>query len=55
MKKTTVAIFEDDQANRFIYEKLFETVESDVQIHVIDNTSKGIELVKVEPFDVVFI
>jgi len=55
MKKTTVAIFEDDQINRFIYEKLFEKIESDVEVHVFDNPEKGILKAKQTPFDVVFI
>jgi CheY-like chemotaxis protein len=55
MKKTTVAIFEDDQINRFIYEKLFEQIESDVHIHVFDNPEKGIAQAQQTPFDVVFI
>ena len=55
MKKTTVAIFEDDHVNRYIYEKLFNTIVSEIQIHVFDNPEKGISMSKQTPFDVVFI
>ena len=55
MKKTTVAIFEDDQIDRFIYEKLFENIVTDVQILVFDSPEKGIAMAQETPFDVVFI
>jgi CheY-like chemotaxis protein len=55
MKKTTVAIFEDDHVNRYIYQKLFDSIASDIQIHVFDNPEKGISMAKQTPFDVVFI
>jgi CheY-like chemotaxis protein len=55
MKKTTVAIFEDDHVNRYIYQKLFDSITSDIQIHVFDNPEKGISMAKQTPFDVVFI
>jgi CheY-like chemotaxis protein len=55
MKKTTVAIFEDDQVNRYIYEQLFRKIDSSVQIHVFGNADKGIAMAREMKFDVVFI
>jgi CheY-like chemotaxis protein len=55
MKKTTVAIFEDDPTNRYIYDQLFKNIDAGVQIHVFDNPEKGIAMAKETSFDVVFI
>jgi CheY-like chemotaxis protein len=55
MKKTTVAIFEDDPTNRYIYDQLFKQIDAGVQIHVFDNPEKGIAMAKEINFDVVFI
>lgn len=54
MKKTIVAIFEDDLVNRYIYEKMFR-VREDITLHIFDHPAKGIEAFKETPFDVVFI
>jgi CheY-like chemotaxis protein len=55
VKKTTIAIFEDDQINRFIYEKLLSNMGADTEVHVFDNPEKGLEMATVAQFDVVFI
>ena len=55
MKKTTVAIFEDDHTNRYIYDQLFKRLSSGVEIHVFDNAEKGIAMARERNFDVVFI
>lgn len=55
MKKTTIAIFEDDQINRFIYEKLLSQMKSDAQVYLFDNPENGIEMATHVQFDVVFI
>ena len=54
MKKTTVAIFEDDLVNRYIYEKLFR-MRDDIALLIFDNPQKGYEKLKETPVDVVFI
>lgn len=54
MKKTTVAIFEDDLVNRYIYEKMFKTRE-DIDLLIFDNPQKGYEMLKGTRVDVVFI
>lgn len=54
MKKTAVAIFEDDLVNRYIYEKMFRTRE-DITLSIFDHPDKGIEAFKSTAFDVVFI
>lgn len=54
MKKTVVAIFEDDLVNRYIYEKMFR-VREDITLHIFDHPEKGIEAFKTTSFDVVFI
>jgi CheY-like chemotaxis protein len=54
MRKTTVAIFEDDLVNRYIYEKVFRTRE-DITLLIFDSAQKGYEKLKDSPVDVVFI
>ncbi|HEY0655674.1 MAG TPA: response regulator [Chryseosolibacter sp.] len=54
MKKTLVAIFEDDLVNRYIYEKMFRQRE-DITLHIFDHPEKGIQAFKETPFDVIFI
>ena len=54
MKKTTVAIFEDDLVNRYIYEKMFKS-RADIMLFIFDNTQKGYEKLKESPADVIFI
>jgi CheY-like chemotaxis protein len=55
MKRTIVAIFEDDVVNRFIYERLFSKRKEDVELYIFDTPDKGIEMARAVPFDVVFI
>ena len=55
MKKTVVAIFEDDVVNRFIYEQLFTERKENSELYVFDNAEKGIEMARTISFDVVFI
>lgn len=55
MKKTVVAIFEDDVVNRFIYERLFTQRKEEIELYVFDDPDKGIEMAKTKNFDVVFI
>lgn len=55
MKKTVVAIFEDDVVNRFIYERLFTDRRENTELYIFDNAEKGIEMARTIPFDVVFI
>jgi CheY-like chemotaxis protein len=54
MKKTTVAIFEDDLVNRYIYEKMFKS-RNDITLFLLDNPRKGYEKLKDVPVDVIFI
>jgi CheY-like chemotaxis protein len=54
MKKTLVAIFEDDLVNRYIYEKMFR-IREDITLQVFDQPEKGIEAFTENSFDVVFI
>ncbi len=54
MRKTVVAIFEDNLVNRYIYEKMFRTRE-DLTLFVFDNAEKGYEKLRQNPADVVFI
>ena len=55
MKKTTVAIFEDDPTNRFIYERLLNTIGHEMDVFVFDNPDNGIAMCEYVRFDVVFI
>ena len=55
MKKTTIAIFEDDHTNRFVYKKLFKNMEGNIELYVFDNPDKGIAMAELIHFDVVFI
>jgi CheY-like chemotaxis protein len=54
MKRTQVAIFEDDTVNRYIYERMFRDRE-DISLSVFDQTEAGIQKLKHTAFDVVFI
>jgi CheY-like chemotaxis protein len=54
MKKTIVAIFEDDLVNRYIYEKMFR-IREDIVLHLFDHPEKGIQAFKENSFDVVFV
>jgi hypothetical protein len=55
MKRTVVAIFEDDLVNRFIYERLLHHRKEDIELYIFDNPYTGIEMAKKIPFDIVFI
>jgi CheY-like chemotaxis protein len=55
MKKTVVAIFENDPINRFIYERLLSQRTEDIEFYIFDNPDKGIEMAKTIQFDIVFI
>jgi CheY-like chemotaxis protein len=55
MKKTVVAIFEDERVDRFVYEKLFKSFADRIELHVFDNPEKGIAKAIDTNFDVVFI
>jgi CheY-like chemotaxis protein len=55
MKKTVVAIFEDDVVNRFIYEQLFTERKENSELYIFDNAEKGIEMARAIAFDVVFV
>ena len=54
MKTTTVAIFEDDLVNRYIYERMFKARE-DITLFIFDNPQKGYDKLKETPADVIFI
>lgn len=54
MEKKRIAIFEDDQVNRFIYQQIFND-KDDVEVHIFDSPGSGIAMVKEMQFDVVFI
>lgn len=54
MKTTTVAIFEDDMVNRYIYEKMFKD-RQDIALFIFDNPAKGYAKLKEVPADVIFI
>ena len=53
MKNKLIAIFEDDQVNRFIYQRMINKL--DCQVHIFDNPQAGIEQARSIPFDVVLI
>lgn len=55
MKKTVVAIFEDDAVNRFIYEQIFRANGDRATLYVFDRPESGLELSQIVEFDVVFI
>lgn len=54
MKKKIIAIFEDNQINRFIYKQVFNDKE-EVEVHIFDSPGSGIAKAKEMHFDVVFI
>jgi DNA-binding NtrC family response regulator len=55
MKKTVIAIFEDDEVNRFIYARLFHLHQGEVDVHIFGNPNQGYAAAKVIEFNVVFI
>lgn len=55
MKKLTVAIFEDDEVNRFIYRNILKSREEDIEVHVFGDPEIGLEKARVTPFDIVLI
>jgi CheY-like chemotaxis protein len=55
MKKTVVAIFDDDKVDRFVYRKLFRGFEDQIEVYLFDNPEKGIAASASITFDVVFI
>ncbi len=55
MKKTIVAIFEDDAASRFIYENLAGSRNRNIEIHIFSNPAEGIEMARKVHFDIVYI
>jgi CheY-like chemotaxis protein len=42
MKNTVVAIFEDDQTNQFVYEKIFAQHDSNIQVYIFNTPEEGI-------------
>jgi CheY-like chemotaxis protein len=54
MKKKVIAIFEDDQVSRFIYERIFQD-RNDIQLHIFDNPEKGLALAANIRLDIIFI
>jgi CheY-like chemotaxis protein len=54
MKKLVVAIFEDDEINRFICQNLLKSKEN-IEVHVFENPELGFSMAKSSAFDVVFI
>jgi CheY-like chemotaxis protein len=54
MKKTLIAIFEDDTVNRYIYEKMFSG-RKDISLFVFDQVEPGLSKLREEVFDLVFI
>ncbi|MFZ6012744.1 MAG: response regulator [Bacteroidota bacterium] len=55
MRKSVIAIFEDDKVNRFIYKKIFEQMEDKIEGYVFETPEKGFAVAKEVEFDVVFI
>jgi len=55
MKKLTVAIFEDDEVNRFIYRNILKSRKDDVEVHVFADPAVGLEKAQITPFDIVLI
>ena len=54
MKKLTVAIFEDDEVNRFIYRNILKSRE-EIEVHVFGDPEVGLEKAQATPFDIVLI
>lgn len=54
-KKVVVAIFEDDEINRFICENLLKSKEDKIEAHVFVNPEDGYNAAKNTEFDIVFI
>jgi CheY-like chemotaxis protein len=55
MKKTVIAIFEDDEVNRFIYTRLFQQHRDDVDVHIFGTPNQGFAAAKAIEFNIVFI
>jgi CheY-like chemotaxis protein len=53
--KTTVAIFEDDAVNRFLYQRSLERLKHNVDYWIFDNPEKGIQFASQQAFNVIFI
>lgn len=55
MKKLVVAIFEDDEINRFIYQNLLKSSSERLEVHVFETPEAGLEAAKTIQFDIVFV
>src|ERR1041384_6518768 len=55
MKKLTVAVFEDDEVNRFIYKNILKSREDDIDVHVFADPESGLQKAQDTPFDIVLI
>lgn len=55
MKKLVVAIFEDDEINRFIYQNLLKSTSERLDVHLFESPEAGFEAAKTIQFDIVFI
>ena len=53
--KTTVAIFEDDAVNRFLYQRSLERLRENIDFWIFDDPAKGISFAAQQPFNVIFI
>ncbi len=54
-KQITVAIFEDDIADQFIYRKILDLQRLDLNVHFIDSYEEGLALARQKTFDYVVI
>lgn len=55
MKKLVVAIFEDDEVNRFIWLNLLKAKEESLVIYIFESPEKGLSAALENDFDVVII
>ena len=55
MKKTSIAIFEDDKVDGFIYERLFDHIKKPVEFHLFENPETGYAMARKVKFDIAII
>lgn len=54
-KKSTIAVFENDSLNRFIYQRMLALQEEKVVFYIFTNAEEGLEAAKHVSFDIAFI
>jgi CheY-like chemotaxis protein len=55
MKTTSIGVFEDDLVNRFLYDRMFQLKDGNLEWNIFDHPEKGYAHAIISPFNIVMI